>query len=123
MRVVTGGLCERIARAKPGASRTEEYLSCDCCHRWIGRQGTGRERPDRQLLVPGLRMHNPKVISPQGSHQSDDVAICARAKGFLYHIDRRCLVYKKYRGFGRELSDVSSGFDSVQRWKPDVERN
>jgi hypothetical protein len=53
----------------------------------------------------------------------DDVAICTRAGGFLYHIDRRCLAYKKYFGFGRELADVSSGFDSVQPWKPDVERN
>jgi len=33
------------------------------------------------------------------------------------------LAYQKYLGFGGQLSDSSSRFDSIQGWKPDVEHN
>ena len=53
----------------------------------------------------------------------DNVAKRPYAKSCLHHIGRRFLTYKEYFEFGGELADSSSGFDSIQCWKPDVEHN
>jgi hypothetical protein len=49
--------------------------------------------------------------------------MCTEAEGFSHRIGRSFLAHEEYFGFGGELADSSSRFDSIQRGQPDVEQN
>ena len=51
------------------------------------------------------------------------VAQRPNAEGFSHNIGRGFLAHEQYFGFGCELANSSSGFDSIQGWKPDVQHD
>ena len=52
-----------------------------------------------------------------------NVAPCSQAKGCLHQLWGRFLRHEDYLGFRCEFANLSSGFDSIQRWESDIEEN
>jgi len=52
-----------------------------------------------------------------------NVAACAEAQSFFYHIVGRLDGEEEYLGIWGDVADQAGGFESVQTGEPDVEHN
>ncbi len=73
------------------------------------------------MLSQENRVHSRQQIAV--SRCLYNIAPSADAKSFLHYVGRSLLSRKDYLGFRSNAADLSSGFDSVQRWESDVQEN
>jgi hypothetical protein len=91
-------------------------LRVGCYHGTAGRQSATDELP-----VSADRLNRGQQVDSGASFHH--IAYRPKAKSFFHDFGRGFLAYKNYLGFGGDLADSPSGFDSVQAWKSDVEHN